>query len=310
MNKKPVIVIAGPTASGKSALALAIAREFKGAVVNADSLQVYSEMSILTARPGPEALTQAPHLLYGEFSLFDPCSAGRWRERAATYIEEDTQLPIICGGTGLYIKALRNGLSEMPIVPPEIRQAAMDLLEKLGGLAFHAELAKRDPEIAAQLRPSDRQRLVRAWEVVEASERPLSSWQSEKPIPYPARFATILLAPPRAQLTAACDGRFLAMIEAGALEEAKAIRALSPDPLLPAMKALGLRELIRHLDGEIDLKTAINLAQTATRQYAKRQMTWFRHQLQPDLIIDEQFSERILPKIFSFIRQFLLTPGD
>jgi tRNA dimethylallyltransferase len=308
MSEKPVIVIAGPTASGKSALALAIAKEFKGAVINADSLQVYSELSILTARPDSAALAQAPHLLYGEFSLFDPCSAGRWREKAASYIE-DTQLPIICGGTGLYIKALRNGLSEMPIVPPEIRQAAMELLDKLGGEAFRAELAKRDPESAGRLRSSDRQRLVRAWEVVEASGRPLSAWQNDKPPPYPARFATILLSPPRNILTSACDGRFLSMIEAGALEEAKAIRALSPDPLLPAIKALGLRELIRHLDGEIDLKAAISLAQTATRQYAKRQMTWFRHQLQPDLVIDEQFSERILPKIFSFIRQFLLTPG-
>jgi tRNA dimethylallyltransferase len=198
----------------------------------------------------------------------------------------------------------------MPTVPPDIRQAAMELLEKLGGEAFRLELAKRDPESAARLRPSDRQRLVRAWEVVEASGRAISSWQSEEPTPYPANFATILLSPPRTQLTAACDGRFLSMIEAGALEEAQAIRALSPDPLLPAMKALGLRELIRHLNGEIDLKTAINLAQTATRQYAKRQMTWFRHQFNPDLSIDEQFSERILPKIFSFIRQFLLTQSE
>jgi tRNA dimethylallyltransferase len=306
----PAVILGGPTAGGKSALALAIARRFGGTVINADSLQVYRELPILTAQPAAAVQAALPHRLYGFLPATERCSAARWAALARAEIDAahaEGRLPIVVGGTGLYLRALRHGLVPLPEIPAAARDAAKQRLAELGKAAFHAELARRDPSMAARIRPSDPQRMVRAWEVLEATGRSLADWQSAQR-PRTAggpRFLTLVLMPERAALYAACDARFRAMVEGGALEEAAALRDL--DPGLPALKALGLRELIAHLRGDCTLAAAIAAAQQATRRYAKRQMTWFRHQV-PDgrqivpTISFEQFSERILAEIFNFIR--------
>jgi tRNA dimethylallyltransferase len=313
-----VVIVTGPTAGGKSGLALELAEAFDGVVINADSMQVYRELEILTARPGIEALARAPHRLYGSLSGREPCSAGRWRELARTEIaaaHAAGKLPLVVGGTGLYLRALIEGLAEVPEVPAALRDAAVARLRELGAPGLHAELAARDPVMAARLRPGDSQRLIRAWEVLEATGRSLAAWQAEAApgLGVPAcRFLRLVRLPPRAALYAACDARFLAMIERGALDELRALRELGLDPRLPVMRALGLRELGQHLDGALSLDAAVARAQQATRNYAKRQMTWLRTQAPPEpvrtLVLDEQYSKSLNPKIFANIRRFLLTP--
>ncbi len=240
------------------------------------------------------------------------CSAGRWREMALAEIaaaRSDGQVPLIVGGTGLYLKVLCDGLAPVPDIPPEIRNAAIERHRRNGGAAMLAELAERDPEAAARIAAGDSQRLIRAWEVLQATGRPLSEWHrlpADDAGPTLAPF-TILFAPPRDALYAACDARFTAMLAAGALEEVRALAALGLDPGLPIMKGLGVPELVRHLRGEIDLAGATAAAQQATRNYAKRQMTWFRNQLNPMLTISTQLSESLVDGIFTDIRQFLLT---
>jgi tRNA dimethylallyltransferase len=307
----PAIVIAGPTASGKSGLALALAEEFNGVVINADAMQVYRELRILTARPGAEAEARAPHRLYGVLPAADPCSAGRWRDMAAAACwaawAEDRR-PILVGGTGLYLRALVSGLSPVPPIPEEVRAATRALFASLGNDAFHQRLAERDPEMAARLDPGNSQRLMRAWEVVTATGRSLAAWQADPPIdPLPASLFTLLVMPPRQSLYAACEQRFAAMVKQGAVDEVSNLLSLALDPSLPVMKALGVAELARHLEGRLDLRAAVSHAQQATRQYAKRQTTWFRHQLIADHVISTQFSESLLPGIFAIIRHFLLT---
>jgi len=305
------MLVAGPTASGKSGLAMALAEAVDGVVINADSMQVYRELPLLTAQPDADDLACAPHRLYGIVSVGESFSVAAWRQMAVAEIAaavRDRRLPILCGGTGLYLKALTEGLADIPAVPETVRQAARALHDRLGGIAFRALLAERDPVTAARLAPGDRQRLCRAWEVVEATGRPLADWQAAAAAPADAPAAsTILLAPPRAGLYAACDTRFDAMLAAGALAEVAALDRLDPAPDLPAFRALGVADLRRHLAGEADLEAAVAAAKQATRNYAKRQMTWFRHQLATDLVMDEQYSESLRPKIFSFIREFLLT---
>ena len=279
-----VLVVGGPTASGKSGLALELARRLNGVVINADSMQIYRELSVLTARPGPEALTAAPHRLYGVLPAREACSAARWLGLALAEISACHRagtLPVVVGGTGLYLRALTLGLSELPEIPAEIRADGRERLERLGPAALHAELAARDPEGAARLKPGDRQRILRAWEVLTATGRPLADWQREdRGAPPPGlSFSTIVLDPPRAGLYDSCDRRFDAMIAAGGLEEARALDALGLDPALPALKALGVPELRRHLAGELSLAGAAALARQSTRRYAKRQVTWFRHQV-------------------------------
>ena len=306
----PAVILGGPTASGKSALALAIARRFGGTIINADALQVYRELPILTAQPSSDAQAAVPHRLYGFLSATERCSAARWAALAQAEIDAafaQGRLPIVVGGTGLYLRALRHGLVPLPEIPAAARAAAKQRLAELGKAAFHAELARRDPRMAARIRPSDPQRMVRAWEVLEATGRSLAGWQvADTPrVADSARFLTLVLMPERAPLYAACDARFRAMVERGALEEAAALRDL--DPALPALKALGLRELIAHLHGETSLETAIAAAQQAIRRYAKRQMTWFRHQVPEGRQIApaapfEQFSESIFAEIYNFIR--------
>jgi len=314
--RRPVVVIGGPTASGKSGLALDLARQFDGDIVNADAMQVYRELAILTARPGPGDLAAAPHHLYGVLSVSERCSAGRWHEMAAAAIADihkAERLPILVGGSGLYLRALMQGLAAVPPVPETIRAAVGARMTALGPQAMHATLNERDPETAARLAPADRQRIRRALEVLEATGRSLSDWQREAASGEPEfDFLAFVVDPPRDALHEACDARFRAMLDAGALDEARAVTALDLPPDRPAVKALGLRELARHLAGECDLETAIAEARAVTRRYAKRQSTWFRNQLSQAERIPAgpgyaQYSERIFQDICTNIRHFLLT---
>jgi tRNA dimethylallyltransferase len=306
----PVLVIAGPTASGKSALALELADAVRGTVINADSLQTYRDLRILTARPDQTAERRAPHRLYGFLDAAERGSAARWRRLALNEIAAATnegRLPILVGGTGLYIRALVEGLAPIPEIPEPIRREAVELYRALGGARFRERLAQLDPAAAQRLHPGDTQRLVRAFEVVRATGVPIGTWQ-HRPYPIsPYRFATILLAPRRDRLYAACNARFARMIEAGVLEEANTLAARCLDPGLPAMKAVGLPELLSYLRGDLPLDEAITAAQRATRRYVKRQTTWFRRQITPDLTLSEQFSESLLRCSRHFIDEFLLT---
>jgi len=305
------VVFAGPTASGKSAAALAAAQEFGGAVINADSMQVYRELAILSARPDAAAMAAVPHTLYGVISARESCSAARWRALALAEIDAALaagKLPILAGGTGLYIEALAKGLAPVPEIPAAVRDAARTLAAAEGAAAFHARLARLDPAAAATLRPSDRQRLVRAWEVKTATGRSLLDWQREAPGTDDApALLTFVFLPPREALYAAADQRFADMIAAGAVDEVKALLALKLDPELPAMKAVGVREIAAYLAGDIDHARMIALGRQATRRYAKRQYTWFRHRLPDAVVIGEQYSERLAREIFTKIRESGLT---
>jgi tRNA dimethylallyltransferase len=278
------VLIAGPTASGKSALATALAQKTGGVIVNADSMQVYRDLRIITARPTPEEEARLPHRLYGHVDAAVNFSAGAWMADAAKVLVEaraQQRLAIFVGGTGLYFKALTRGLSAVPPIPPEIREAVRARLERDGVEALHADLALRDPASAERLKPRDRTRIARALEVVEATGRSLTSWHCEglPPLLPPGRFSALFLAPDRDELYARIDARFEAMLTAGALEEVAQLAARRLDPLLPAMKAHGVPALIRHLAGEITLEEAATVGRADTRHYAKRQFTWFRHQL-------------------------------
>lgn len=311
----PAVIVTGPTASGKSGLALALAKEFNGLVINADSMQVYRELAILTARPGLPALAAAPHRLYGVLSGQEACSAGRWRQLALAEIDAGHaagRLPILVGGSGLYLRALEHGLTAIPGIPPAIRGAAAALHARLGGDAFHAALAARDPRMAERLPPGDTQRLIRAWEVLEATGRSLADWQDGGiATPRRYRFFRIALQPPRGELYAACDGRLLNMVRRGAVAEVRRLLALGLNPSLPVMKALGVRELSAHIRGTCDLAEAVARAQQRTRRYAKRQLTWLRTQGPREgpasTALNAQYSESLDQKTFTIIRQFLLT---
>ena len=280
------VLIAGPTASGKSALALALARRHDGIVINADSMQVYRDLRILTARPTPEEEAQAPHRLYGHVDAAETYSVGRWCRDVAAALAEARgagRLAIVVGGTGLYFSALTKGLTEIPPVPDEIRAAVRARLAADGIAALHAELARRDPATAARLMPRDRARIGRALEVLEATGRTLADWHRDgmPALLDAARLPRVFLTCPRAELVGRISRRFDAMLAAGALDEVAALAARGLDPLLPAMKAHGVPWLIRHLRGEIGLAEAADGGKRDTRRYAKRQHTWFRNQL-PD----------------------------
>lgn len=305
----PVLIIAGPTGSGKSRLAIAVAQAFAGEVINADSMQMYRDLRILSARPTPAEEAQVPHRLYGILPLDDPGSVGTWLARAVSAIRAAWavgHLPIVVGGTGLYLKALTSGLAEVPPIPPAVRADAAARYDRQGGEAFRAALARLDPQAAARLPAGDRQRLIRADEVVRATGRTLTDWQRQGCRPsLAARFATVLLLPPRAPLYATIEARFDRMLAAGALEEVAALAAY--DPSLPGMKALGVRPLLSHLRDEVDLAEAARLSKRDSRRYAKRQLTWLRHQLSAPEVIFEQYSESAKAKLFAFIREMLLT---
>lgn len=278
------MLIAGPTSSGKSALALAIAAKVGGAIINADSMQVYRDLHIITARPSASDEAAAPHLLYGHVDAAENYSVGRWCADAAQAIR-DVQAkglrPILVGGTGLYYKALTQGLSAVPPTPPEIRSAIRARIEAEGPQAMHAELSKRDPAGAARIREGDSMRIGRALEVLEATGRTLSDWHRDgMPAALnPDDAVKVFLSVDRGELYRRIDVRFDAMLEAGALEEVRALAARNLDPLLPAMKAHGVPWLVRHLKGEITLTEAADEGKRDTRRYTKRQQTWFRNQM-------------------------------
>ena len=284
VQDKVAVLIAGPTASGKSALAVAVAERISGVVVNTDSMQVYRDLSVITARPNGAEMARVPHLLYGHVDAAEDYSAGRFLRDAAAAVEATRaqgRIPIFTGGSGLYFKALTAGLAAIPPIPPEIRAAVRARLQACGPAALHAELSRRDPVAAAGLRPADRTRIARALEVVEATGRSITDWRHTgmPPLLDAGRTAKIFLAPDRAVLYRRIDARFDAMLSAGALDEVRALATRRLDPLLPAMKAHGVPWLVRYLAGEISLAAAAAEAKKDTRHYAKRQFTWFRHQL-------------------------------
>jgi tRNA dimethylallyltransferase len=302
----PVLIVAGPTCSGKSALALELAVAFGGEVINADSMQVYRELRILTARPTAAEEARAPHRLYGVVPAAEACSAARWRGMAVAAIGEARKagrVPILCGGTGLYLRALTEGLSPVPEIPVAVRKSVRERYATAETAEIARVLQQSDPAAAARLRATDRQRQLRALEVIEATGRSIVVWQGMPPggPPPGAEFCTILLMPPRGSLYADCDSRFRRMVEQGALEEVEHLASLGLDPDLPAMKALGVAEILRYLAGDMDLEAAIAAAQQATRNYVKRQVTWFSRQIISDLCIKEKFSGILRNEIFSFI---------
>lgn len=309
--KRKIIILTGPTASGKSRLALECALRFDGVVINADSMQVYDELRLLTARPSAADEARVPHRLYGVLPPSETCSAGRWRTMATEAVQTawtEGKLPIVVGGTGLYLQTLVDGISPIPDIPDAARRQARDLLARNGNAAFHALLMEHDPVMASRLHPHNSQRLVRAWEVFNATGRSLADWQNVAPEGgLDADYMKLALIPPRPALFAACDGRFLAMMKAGALEEVRKLLALDLSHSLPAMKALGVGPLRRHLEGTLSESEAISLSQIATRQYAKRQMTWITGKFRDYEFEDEKFSERLTAKFFSKIEAFLLT---
>jgi len=278
------VLIAGPTASGKSALAVAIAQRLGGTVVNADSMQVYRDLRVLSARPDAAEEAATPHRLYGHIDGSVNHSAARYAQDVAPLLAELAgagSLPVLVGGTGLYFKALTEGLSPMPPVPDDVRSAFRARVEGIETALLHAELVERDPAMAERLRPSDRLRIMRALEVVLATGRSLASFQGErKPGPLgDCRLLRLFVMPERDEVRARIDRRFEAMMAQGALDEVAALRERRLDPLLPVMRAHGVPGLIAHLDGQISLAEAVARGQADTRAYAKRQVTWFRHQM-------------------------------
>jgi tRNA dimethylallyltransferase len=279
-SQKRAVLIAGPTASGKSALAIALAHDRGGVIINADAMQVYRELRILSARPSEADEAQVPHRLYGHVPGASAYSVARWLQDAVAEIEaawRSERVPIITGGTGLYFKALEQGLADIPLIPPDItskwREARGDL---------HAELAKRDQSAAARLNPNDRQRIIRALEVFEGTGKPLDHWQQaaqSSAVLAEAKVERVFLNPERRALYARADERFARMVKEGAVEEVKAVLALGLDPKMPVMKAIGVKQLAAWLSGWRGLDDAIAAGQTATRQYIKRQLTWWRHQM-------------------------------
>jgi tRNA dimethylallyltransferase len=286
VSEPKIILIAGPTASGKSALALALAEKLGGTIINADSMQVYRDLRIITARPTPEEEARVPHRLYSHVDAAENFSVGRWCTEVAGVLAATPREPrvaILVGGTGLYFKALTEGLAAVPSIPAQIRNEVRTRLASDGVEALHAELTRRDPAAAARLMPGDRARVTRALEVVLATGRSLLSWhEANMPACVDAALAAkVFLVPSRDALLRRIDARFDAMMAAGALDEVRALAERKLDPTLPAMKAHGVPWLIRHLNGEIALAEAIEGGKRDTRQYTKRQATWFRNQL-PD----------------------------
>jgi tRNA dimethylallyltransferase len=275
-----VFLIAGPTASGKSALALAVAEAVGGEIVNADSMQLYADLRVLTARPSAGEEARAPHHLYGLADAADGWSAGRWLREAQAVLADIAargRAAVVVGGTGLYFAALTRGLADIPAIAQAERDAAAVRYDTVGEASFRATLRAIDPAAEARIADNDRQRLVRALSVFTATGRALSHWQSDTR-PEVANYRAVVIDPPRAALYARCDTRLGSMVEHGALEEARTLLARRLDPTLPLMKAVGLRELGRHLSGELSLAEAVALGAQETRRYAKRQSTWFRNQ--------------------------------
>jgi len=283
-RERGAILITGPTASGKSALAVRLAEAHGGVVVNADSMQVYDTLNVLTARPQPQDMAGIEHRLYGHVPASTVWSTGDWLREATGLVQElrgRDRLPVFVGGTGLYFRALTGGLADMPAIPPEIRETFRTRLAVEGPEALHRELALGDPATAERLRPEDGQRIVRALEVLSATGRPISAFQAKggAAVIDPAAAEKIVVLPDRAVLAGRIDRRFAAMLESGAVEEVRALLALRLPPEMPAMKAIGVPQIAAMLSGGMTSAEVIERGSAATRQYAKRQMTWFRNQL-------------------------------
>jgi tRNA dimethylallyltransferase len=319
-QQRDALIVAGPTCSGKSALALAIAQRVGGTVINVDSMQVYRELHIVTARPTPEEEALVPHRLYGVRPAAEPGSMAWWRGEALQEMAESPGLPILCGGTGLYLDALVRGIADIPEPDAASREEARSLLAEEGAAALHARLAAVDPETAAQLKPNDSQRVARAWEVWRSTGQGLTAWQRTAHAPADWQFRAIVIDPPRDQLRAAISTRFDAMVEQGAIEEVAALLEQHLDPALPAMRAHGVPELAAYLRGETSLEAAKTHVKLVTGQYTKRQATWLRnrppvgnrddfesgqtrlHTIHARIAGLEQFSESRQAEIFNFIR--------
>jgi tRNA dimethylallyltransferase len=281
MSQERPILIAGPTASGKSKLALELAERHGGVIINADSMQVYRELSVLTARPTSEETAQVPHRLYGHVAASDAYSVGRWIADVAVALDEaraSGRRPIIVGGTGLYFKALLEGLSPIPLIPEAVRAHWRAEAQRLGPAELHAVLAAKDAVMAARLRPTDPQRVTRALEVLEATGRSLDHWQRQpgQPLLDPDNTDRLVVTMDREALYARCDRRFEVMLGTGALDEVRTLAALGLDAQLPAMRAIGVRPLLLLLAGQIGRDEAVAQAQAETRQYVKRQLTWIK----------------------------------
>jgi tRNA dimethylallyltransferase len=284
-------LIMGPTASGKSALALTLAERIGGEIVNADSMQVYRDFRILTARPTAEEEARVPHHLYGHIDAAERYSTGRWLADALSAIAQiraRNSAPILVGGTGLYFKALTQGLAEMPNVDPELRAVLNERAAREGAPALHAELQRLDPQTAARLKPNDAPRIIRALEVFETTGESITAFQANTKLALaPAEWRGMALTPDRETLYAAIDARFERMLHEGALEEGRAFAARKLDPTLPAMKAHGAPALSAYLRGELTLAQATEIAQRDTRRYAKRQFTWIANQMSDWPRVDE-----------------------
>ncbi|MBV9538037.1 MAG: tRNA (adenosine(37)-N6)-dimethylallyltransferase MiaA [Acidisphaera sp.] len=311
----PALLIAGPTCSGKSALAMALAETCGGLVINADAMQVYRELRVLTARPTEADEARVPHALYGVRRATCAGSVAWWRGAALAAMHgahHAGALPILCGGSGLYFHALTSGIAAIPPIGAAARSEARRMLAELGPQGLHAALASVDPGSAARLRPSDAQRLARGWEVWRETGRGIAAWQDEPAALAPWRFAAIRLDPPRDVLRGAIARRFADMLDAGALDEVRALLALDLDPALPAMRAHGVPELAAHLRGTITLAEAAQRTTLATGQYTKRQATWFAHHalaaparvhvIHARFACLAQLSESCRADLFSFIR--------
>lgn len=304
-----VVVIAGPTATGKSDLALDLAEAFGGVIINADSQQRYRDFPILTAQPSAADQARVPHRLFSDLAADDVGNAAEWAGKAVAEIriaEAERRVPIVVGGTGLYFRALMQGLADVPPIPDEVRMAGRALLADIGNAAFHRLLAERDPAGAARIAVGNTQRLSRAWEVIAATGTPLSDWQAAPTRPaIDAAFLSILVLPSRDEIVAACAARFAGMLRAGALREVEAAVTKGIPADAPAMNALGARELAEHLAGRLDLAHAVEGAEIATRQYAKRQSTWFRHQFNSNLTLGARYTGAVRTQTVRSVGDFL-----
>ena len=301
------LMISGPTAAGKSGLALALAEQGRGVVINADAMQLYSDLRVVTARPDPQDEARGPHRLYGVIDGSKRASVAVWLAMVAGEVSSasaDGRLPIIVGGTGMYLQAALDGIAPIPEVPEHIHATCLAELAENGGTVFRAELAKLDPASADRLFDGDSQRLVRAMSVVRATGRPISAWQAD---PHEGALSgtvvTIAVVPPREQTYQRINDRFAAMMASGAVEEVELLLKRRLDASLPVMKALGVREIGAMLAGEISRERAVELACRDSRHYAKRQMTWIRNNFNAEITVTEKLSESIIQGIFSILSE-------